>query len=123
MEAGFNPILTVLRSGEATPSDPVSKDYPFQTSATVTADPKDPGNYMFLNWKGDADGNTAPASVYMDRPKTVTAVFRAIGTLKDDNDKDGRTPDPNDPVNGQDCDDEDANRFPGNTEIAGDGKD
>jgi len=116
-EARYRPILTLLVDGNGTTSPATAMAYDFQTTATATASPNDPANYVFTNWRGDADGTVATTGVYMDGPKTVTAVFSLKTDLDVDNDGDGKT------ENEGDCDDGDATRAPNIEEIAGDGID
>jgi len=116
-EARYRPILTLLVDGNGTTSPVAAQAYDFQTTATVSATPNDPANYVFTNWRGDADGTVSTTDVYMDAPKTVTAVFSSKTNLDVDDDLDGKT------ENQGDCDDGDPNRAPGIAEVAGDGID
>ena len=116
-DAQYRPILTLLIDGNGTTTPATAMAYDFQTTATVTASPNDPANYVFTNWRGDADGTVATTDVYMDEPKTVTAVFSSKTDLDVDDDGDGKT------ENQGDCDDGDAGRAPNIEEIAGDGID
>jgi len=121
-EGRYKPILTVQTQGAAgTTNHGPETAYEFQSSPTVTADPTETstGPIVFVNWSGDADGTTASTDVFMNAPKTVIAVFREKTALDVDNDGDGRSPNPDDPVKGQDCDDNDATRAPHLLEIAG----
>ena len=120
--ARYRPVLTITLDGPgnttpAQPTAPAVLAYDFQTTATVSAAPNDPANYVFTNWRGDADGIASTADVYMDAPKTITAVFTSKTNIDVDDDGDGKT------ENQGDCDDGDAGRAPNIAEIAGDGID
>jgi len=56
--------------------EPGTSEYSQNTFATIKAIP-DQG-YKFKRWDGDVAGSENPASVYMDRNKSVSAVFEPI---------------------------------------------
>ena len=66
--------LTVNTSGSGSVGlDPAGGYYLEGTSIDLTAN-ADPG-WTFDHWTGDLSGSTNPESLYMDGPKSVTAVF------------------------------------------------
>jgi hypothetical protein len=56
--------------------EPGTSEYSQNTFATIKAIPEQ--GYKFKRWDGDVEGSENPASVYMDRNKSVSAVFEPI---------------------------------------------
>lgn len=48
-------------------------DYEHGTTVELTAEPED--EWLFVGWDGDLSGNENPATITMDRERSVTAVF------------------------------------------------
>lgn len=65
--------VTPLGSGSVTPS---SGAFNAGSNVQLTATPED--GFRFVEWQGDASGDTNPVSVLMDSNKSVTAVFAQI---------------------------------------------
>jgi hypothetical protein len=72
--ARFAPLtlLAVTAGGGTIAANPAS-NYVQDSSVALTAQPE--SGWTFLNWMGDASGTNPQASVTMDRPKEVQAVF------------------------------------------------
>jgi len=69
--------LTTATSGSGSVDPPPGPNpCPRGSSVTVTASPAN--NWRFDHWEGDLTGSTNPASVVMDRDKSVKAVFSKI---------------------------------------------
>jgi hypothetical protein len=70
-------ILSTLTTGNGTvQTDPAQNEYLHGTVVEITAVPAT--GWVFDRWEGDLTGNTNPASLTMDGPKTVRAVFVEI---------------------------------------------
>ena len=72
--ARFAPLtlLAVTAGGGTIAANPAS-NYVQDSTVELTAQPQ--SGWTFLNWMGDASGTNPQASVTMDRPKEVQAVF------------------------------------------------
>jgi uncharacterized repeat protein (TIGR02543 family) len=72
--ANFPPLtlLAVTAGGGTIAANPAS-NYVQDSTVELTAQPQ--SGWTFLNWMGDASGTNPQASVTMDRPKEVQAVF------------------------------------------------
>jgi uncharacterized repeat protein (TIGR02543 family) len=72
--ARFAPLtLLVMTAGGGTITVNPASNYVQDSAAELTAQPQ--SGWTFLNWMGDASGTNLQASVTMDRPKEVQAVF------------------------------------------------
>ncbi len=75
--AGFTLSLSTQGQG-AIQSVPSGPTYQAGTTVQLTAVPA-PG-WRFSNWSGDLGGNANPATIVMNGPKSVTAIFTEINT-------------------------------------------
>jgi uncharacterized repeat protein (TIGR02543 family) len=66
-------LLAVTAGGGTITANPTSNYVQDSTVVLMTAQPQ--SGWTFLNWMGDASGTNPQASVTMDRPKEVQAVF------------------------------------------------
>ena len=77
VSAAFGPspvfTLTVTTVGGGAVSGNTQSNYFRGTTVNLSAEPQQ--GWTFLNWMGDASGTNPQASVTMDRPKEVQAVF------------------------------------------------
>lgn len=74
------PRLTLRASGGTVTSNPNLSKYNYQQAVILTATPS-PGQF-FLGWSGDASGTTNPLTIFMNRSKSVSAVFGLdLGTV------------------------------------------
>jgi NOL1/NOP2/fmu family ribosome biogenesis protein len=72
--ANFPPLtLLALTAGGGTVTANPASNYVQDSTVELTAQPQ--SGWTFLNWMGDASGTNPQASVTMDRPKEVEAVF------------------------------------------------
>jgi hypothetical protein len=72
--AHFAPLtLLALTAGGGTIAANPASNYVQDSTVELTAQPQ--SGWTFLNWMGDASGTNPQASVTMDRPKEVQAVF------------------------------------------------
>ena len=73
----LRPRLIVLATNGVVNVNPVSTNYPYGATVTLTAVPN--AGYQFVNWSGGASGNDNPLSLVMNGSKTVIANFRVPG--------------------------------------------
>ena len=73
--------LTVEIEGEGTVKEEViaaksSTDYPSGTTVQLTAIPED--GWVFMEWTGDHQGNENPLEIKVDKPFSLTAIFKSV---------------------------------------------
>jgi len=117
VEGTYRPILTVVSSNGRVTSVPAGIDcggdcteiYDVDTTVILTA-VADVAGYVFSEFQDDASGPLSPTQVFMDEPKTVTAVFVLETPGNEDADGDGWS------IDDGDCDDTNAQIYPGAVE-------
>jgi type IV pilus assembly protein PilY1 len=117
VEGEYLPQLTVVSSNGRVTSVPAGIDcggdcdeiYAVDTMVTLTA-VADVAGYVFDEFQDDASGPLSPTQVFMDEPKTVTAVFVPETPGNEDADGDGWS------IDDGDCDDTNAQVYPGAVE-------
>ncbi|PYL00205.1 MAG: hypothetical protein DME19_05920 [Verrucomicrobia bacterium] len=71
--ASAQPRLTISASGGTVGVSPSLVQYSYLQAVTLTATPN--AGFTFIGWSGDLSASTNPATLTMDRSKTVTALF------------------------------------------------